>query len=644
MKRSAGISAWIKHDHRTFYFLLYLMLILKHLFTSDQGSFENIRYSGKWRLDGGYVMVGNVGLSYMTLFQVSFCILSAILVLFGGRMPHFVDMLLLCTLQLCGYSATIEFLDSSQDSMLVVRELLDCTAIICLTLSLLPKEVKQSLSCWRDLFLNLNLAVSLLIFISMITGNFSLTVFTLDILPLGGLCATTLVILGLKTAGLQSMLRWECGEIVNFSTVIWVGLNLFVQMFFSVDVESILDEASPLSDNLEYDPWYYLSYDDVNSGLKIISVYSMAICISSVYIYNLLGRLEHEINSVEPKDIDGDERGSCIEYSRSSLVARERQVIFIYLITAIFMAGYTCFNSYIYLSFEDQVDKFNKGEEIIMASLGTNETNYDDWYVSFFQNATDWYHIIKGFNDTAILGDCLLQYLAYALMSLKCIVFESQTIMSFSLITISGYIASTSLVNSYSGADGGRYILAHVALICVTLDSLSHDKKLTLSRWRNHFIFLSQICGQLFLILGMHTKNIGVFLTLCILILVEAFGAMLLLGYINKGIKVGKISKGFCAKCLYGYTIIWFCVSIIFEIGFINSNPDGRRLGRWKGDEFIIGCDDDALDCSIEPVSGIAEFINGFCSDGSRSIVFHVSPMLIYSLLSTWFFEGERNA
>lgn len=243
MKRSAGISAWIKHDHRTFYILLYLMLILKHLFTSDQGLFENIRYSGKWRLDGGYVMVGNVGFSYMTLFQVSFCILSAILVLFGGRMPHFVDMLLLCTLQLCGYSATIEFLDSSQDSMLVVRELLDCTAIICLTLSLLPKEVKQSLSCWRDLFLNLNLALSLLIFISMITGNFSLTAFTLDILPLGGLCATTLVILGLKTAGLQNMLRWEYGEIVNFSTVIWVGLNLFVQMLFSVDVESILDEA-----------------------------------------------------------------------------------------------------------------------------------------------------------------------------------------------------------------------------------------------------------------------------------------------------------------------------------------------------------------------------------------------------------------
>lgn len=75
---------------------------------------------------------------------------------------------------------------------------------------------------------------------------------------------------------------------------------------------------------------------------------------------------------------------------------------------------------------------------------GANETIYDEWYESFYETVTDCYLIIEGFNSTVVIGDWLFQSLAFALIPL----IQNQIIVPFSILTILGYMASTSLVNA----------------------------------------------------------------------------------------------------------------------------------------------------------------------------------------------------
>lgn len=615
----ASISAWINQYDRSLYLLLYLMMIFKHLFTYDQGEFANVDYFGKWRYHGKFFRICRIPFSDMTLSQLSFCILSAILVVFGDRMPHFVGMLLLSSLQLCGYLSTILFVSSDQDSALAVRETLECTAVIYATLNILPKEVRAGLCYWRHLYLTLTLVSSFLWVVSMMQNTFNRS-YLADILPLGGFCATSLIILGLKAIGVPSTLTDRYDMLLNMFNLLWVFIStitLYSQLFTEV----------PASTDHKYRPWYWFARNDCRLGCylefipfipRMAWVYSILSCISTMYTFNLLSSWLGEFES--PEQITG-------EYSGRGVMEGRNLDYWAYFMAAFVLVGYSYIHLYVYLPVKRAYRRLhNLTNDDVTSDDGAKDdgasddvvsvSSADDPYWKFYFPASRYRENVS---TILIFGDWILLYFASMLMSFGCSIPGDLIVVSLLLLEMAGYIATISLAPVFRSSDMSRYILTHVSIHSAFLNVLPPQSKYCLSQCKNLFLILSELTAKVFFILQTYSmnkmlNNATLYLMLCALMVAEGLGAVMVLGYLNNGKVIGKILLKEVTTYLYGYDCGCFFVSVCFEIGY-----------------------------SILSERYFPVFFEKFCRIAVGSIMFHLGPMLMYSLLSTWYLQHENN-
>lgn len=602
-----GIYAWIKQDNRSFYVILYLMLIFKHLFTNDQGSRGSDQYSGKWKNNGRFLQVGKIAFSGMTLLQISFCMLSAILVIFGDRMPHSAAMIVLCALQLCGYAATIIFSQHTEDSVGPVHEIVECMALIYVTLDILPAEVKYGLSCWRYAFLSLTLISSFSWIVSMMQDKFNRT-YLVDILPLGGLCATSVMVLVLKAIGFQNILFSKYDMFLNISTLFWTGIGI------SISTSPADAENPPFS--AEYHPWSWLSYRDSpyshGSKRRLALIYAMIICVTNMCTFNVLSAWRGGFESLyEPFGTYSiNEHGYSVQ---DSLMKGKKLTYFAYLITVVTLVVYGCAHIYMCLparrAYNTPRDAASKDSNDVLRQKIRTANCRTRFAIKF------------------IFIDFVVIYIISVLMSSELLVSTDMLLVILLILSISGFVATIAFLPGSCTSDMSRYILAHVGIHSVILDVLSPYSKHMLSRWKNVFLVLSQLSAEFIFILRTYSedtsfKNATLCLMLCVTMLTEVLVAVVFSRYFNRGTWIGKLGMETINACLYGYNFMWFFVSVCLEIGcIILSELEFRNCLEYK----------------------VFRLISDFCRIVIGSIMFHVGPMLMYSLLTTWYLQYESN-
>lgn len=575
-------------------------------------------------------------------------------------MPPFGNMLLLCAMQLCGYSSTIIFIDIYGSDSGGIREMLECTALTYATLNVLPPEMKTGLSYWRYVFLGLTLLCCLLWVISMMQKKFN-RIYLSDVLPLGGLCATSVIVMLLKAIGFRDIAASNYDMFLNISTLFW--------SCFSITTSPFLEENL----NDDYHPWYWFSRhnDPLMCGVKYRNavLYSIIICITTMFTFNFLSA--RCAMSQSPGQFPGEYTEINVNHfiGRTYLMEGKKFTYFVYLATIIVLIVYGFLHLYTCLPArkawniprhfegieddESNLDTKHDGtgdNEVEADDGGTSNNDADDHGTkgdgsdkegtdndqsSFISDYNDPIYLYlnlnydrEKFGTIFIFGDWALLYLASVLMLVGYLIPSELAPVVLLILQISGFIATISLMSVFHTSDIGRYVLTHVSIHSVFLSMLSQHSKYTLSQWRNHLLILSQMSAKVLFILGISTEINSfscttISLMLCIPIVAEGLGVITLLRCLNKSEIIGKLLMEKVSFYLYAYSSVGFFVSVCIEIGHI-------ILSELEFHDFL------------DPE--ICELFAEFCRIANGSIMFHVGSMLMYGLLNTWYFQYESNA
>lgn len=545
----------------------------------------------------------------------SFLTVSGVLVLIGSKVPSCLVACSTTFLLLMGNIMALTKMCYYFSFFRAISEILTYTAFTFITLSMLSSQAKVCLSRWRYFFLNLTLLTSLTAFLLQVSNRFEYWHF-LELLPLELLSLTALLIAGLKNTYLGGTINKIDNIGLSISCLLGSLIGLLTtradQYIFGDDDD--FEEYAPLSDVVEKFPIMNLWPKE-----NVASVVSVMLCVSCIYIFNLLSAWAARPQGDDEDDSKRSEKGisgTCIP--RSS--ARKGSLLWIlYISTLIYMLAYLSVHMYVcylescaqhlhkeYVFYSDQGDLQHISE--ISEKVGR--------VVSVQLMIGDASILV------VIIGDWLLFYFIYILNAVKKKISWSLIVIPIFVLTLSSYAAATRSGSTLSdGASAFAInILAHTALIYTLLIGLSPHTKFELSRWRNHFLFLSQLFGQLFLFSSVRSNNIYIFLMLLVLIATEYFSVVLVTSCVRKGIRLRKMSITSATKILCAYNILWLMisVSIDFTENKIPSSPEYR---------FI----------RVQPS-------RVFWNASARSIVYHVSSMFIYTILTIWYYDKlEQN-
>lgn len=518
--------------------------------------------------------------------------LSAILIPFGSRLPSIITASLYSLMSLLSIILTVlkmstHFFDIGSG----ICELINLWGFLCVIMDSLSPEAKIVIPKWKYFSLALILFPSLIAFMVDIPKSLEYTQL-FQLLPLGGLSITMAVLIGSKKVYFRDTRDIVIVRTLNVSTIFFsvfgiAAANVHQKMETWEDPSSAYRE-----DPLSFTLWW---------GEGTVSIICVMTCITAMVMFNILATWE----ASERRTTDMPSVRCKIPYTRQSVVEKDRLLLFLHGLIIIILTGYFIVHLYIRIHVDRKYRFLNE------ASAGKVGDKFEiDEIINDFNDIFDRLSYIRGYFDFPILVcDLFFFYFAYALIGSHVLCPENVIIIPVLLMIVLSYTAASSSV-MFDGFLLSCNVLAHTGIICSVLNMLSVHRKNELSYWRNRLFLLSQICGQLGFqsIYGM--DSLTNFLFFIPLVSIEYGGAFFVL-YIMK--KRSKYQKSNDSKSMFfsGYILLWCIISLSID----------NLMCMYRHAESTEVLSDDVLQ---------------FWYLATPSIMFYVSSLIIYNLLSSW--------
>lgn len=559
-------------DDRRFHIQMYLIFLATYIYSIYK--YHSILHSKKW----------------LACIPTKCCLvlISVVLVTGGSQMPTAMIIMLLSIIPTLGIvSAAAKMKVYQFDIGSGVCDIFNCVALAYLSLDMLSPQIKQCLAKHRRTILASNLFATSITFFALAPANLDSTR-KLEVLPLAGLFATSVIFSTIDRFSLfHGSAIIEDGLLnVSFLLCSLAGLvlNGVRQRFFEWEDEDpddpefleeiIADHNIPL--------W---------QGVGTVSVVSVLACTISVLIFNILCNWSTAIAAKKEKPISSEELGNTGLMYLYSFIKRDRVLFWMYLVTAISLIGYFCLHTSVYINVQ-------KSQQRVWEGYRDDDDSGELGNLAIYGR-----ELSRRFGLLVIVGNFLLFYLAYALLPFEYSVPKDVIIISVSVLMVSGYTASTSSM-AFSRHDVGCYILAQSGLICLLIDMLSPGKKIELSCLKNYLFLIAQLCGQVTFIEAISFKKCSLIIAPLAIVAIEFVGLGLIMSYAT-------------LKGMDNYILSCFVISLSTKLS-LKAPATPSQVG-WN--EFFRRI------CILT--------FEEFCGWVCRSLIFYVSSLLVYRVLSS---------
>lgn len=474
-----------------------------------------------------------------------------------------------------------------------ICDIFNCVALAYLSLDMPSPQIKQCLANHRHTLLATSLFATSITFFTLAPANLASTR-KLEVLPLAGLFATSIIFSIIDRFSLFHGSTIIEDGLLNVSFLVWslagLVLNGVRQRFFEWEDEDaddpefleeiIADHNIPL--------W---------QGVGTVSVVSVLACTISVLIFNILCNWSTQIPAKKEKPISSEELGNTRLMFLYFFIKRDRALFWMYLVTAISLIGYFCLHTSVYINIEKSMKHLREGwrdDDDQQTRQRSGELGKLNIYIE---------ELSRRFGLLVMVGNFLLFYLAYALLPFEYSVPKDAIIISVSVLMVSGYTACTSSM-IFSGHDVGCYILAQSGLLCLLIDMLSPGKKIELSRLKNYLFLIAHLCGQVRFIGGIGFKDCSLIIAPLAIVAIEFVGLGLIMSYAT-------------LKGMDNYVLSCFVISLSTKL----SLKAPVTLSQVDRNEFLRRV------CILT--------FEEFCGLACQSLIFYVSSLLVYRVLSS---------
>lgn len=483
------------------------------------------------------------------------------------------------------------------DAACCCARIMNLTALVYLTIALLPPHARTKLCKWRHAILILTLVTSEGIFLALVDVRLCVEQLV-DLLPLEVFCVTSIALVILRNTRFRETTEKYDTFVLNVVAVLCFTVSLFVMWIRSSGIYASWRHV---------EDWSQLFWDLSFWEYSRATAYSLFICVLSTSHFNVMSIWESRILGEQGSN-EGEQKQVLTTQSQISAKKEKRSIYFEYLISLSLLIGCFIYRQCIYRRVEESYRMLEEQEALFMKDDGMNklasyekEELYSE-YVYFQEKEQD---ILFGI----IVSEGLLQFLTYASIALNNFASFDLSSLLVTILTYSRYAATSALSRTYFLLDLSQYALTHLGLLCVVLSIIPFDKRRMVSQRRNTYMFLSQLVGQASIASGLETKNLTRLVFIAALVSIEFACALL----VNLCLEKWNRSRNNISGFFRFYVILGF-ISIMLMEGLV-----WLAWGTPYAPKFLENWTDDT-----------AELLDY----ASCSIGFHISSMFAYGILS----------